>query len=231
MVDYRLNPNKSTTGHKHEDLLPSVEAMMFADEILMKPKTWGSGVGTPHSWNMYLGLKMIKSLGFEYVFNINGDIIMEKPEGVTKLFEILGDNDIISCEYTPGRYLGTMVWLAKIDVAVELWDKNFRNLYRNNLGNAEARMGIFADQMKLKVSPVKNPADHHFKDWTHNNTFRNVIGLRHLHAEHKVRRWEKMIPIEEKFFDKKFLNTHEQRTLQKYWATKEERFLEAWWGK
>lgn len=218
-------------NHKHENLLPSVRALMFADEILMKPKTWGSGVGVPHSWNMYLGLKMLKALGFEYVFNINGDIIMEKPEGIDKLFEILGDSDIISCEHHPAKYLGTMVWLAKIDVAIDMWDWNFKNLYRNNIGNAEARMGIYANRVGLKVVKVKNPADHHFKDWTHKNTFRNIIGLRHLHAEHKVRRWDKKPPVEEKYFDKTFLNAHEQATLLKYWKTNKEKHLKAWWGK
>lgn len=218
-------------NHKHENLLPSVEALMYADEILFKPKTWGSGVGIPHSWNMFLGLKMIKALGFEYVFNTNGDCIMEKPEGVDVLFERLGDSDIIACEYHPGRYMGTMAWLAKIDVALKLWELNFDNLYRNNMGNAEARMGMFANNLKLNVVSVKNPSDHHFKDWTHKNTFRNVLGIRHLHAEHKVRRWEKKPPVEEKYFDKAFLNNHEQSTLLKYWKTKDEKYLKAWWGK
>jgi hypothetical protein len=218
-------------NHKHENLLPSVEALMYADEIVMKPKTWGSGVGTPHSWNMYLGLKMIKSLGFPYVFNTNGDCIMEKPEGVDELFKMLGDADIISCEYHPGKYLGTMAWLSKTDVALSMWEKNFENMYRNGLGNAEARMGIFAKQMKLKVVPVVNPSDHHFKDWTHKNTFRDILGIRHLHAEHKVRRWENKEPIEEKYFDKSFLNTHELNTLAKYWNTKDKKYLKAWWGK
>lgn len=214
---------------KHENILPSVEALMFADEILMKPKTWGSGVGTPHSWNMYLGLKMIHSLGFKYVFNVNGDIILEKPEGVAKLREKLGDNDVIACEYHPNRYLGTMVWLCKTDIAMKLWEMNMEKMYQQNFGNAEARMGIFAKRLNLKVTPVQNPADHHFKDWTHNNTFRNMLGLRHLHAEHKVRRWDKKEPIEEKYFDKKFLNGHERKTLARYWETGDKIFLKNWW--
>ena len=99
------------------------------------------------------------------------------------------------------------------------------------MGNAEARMGMFARDLNLKVVPVKNPSDHHFKDWNHKNTFRNVLGIRHLHAEHKVRRWEKKLPVEEKYFDKAFLNTHEQKTLLKYWKTKDKTHLKNWWGK
>ena len=106
---------------------------------------------------------------------------------------------------------------------------NFEKLYQQNFGNAEARMGIFAKRLKLNVIKVKNPADHHFKDWTHKNTFREVIGLRHLHAEHKVRRWQKTEPVEEKYFDKRFLNAHEQNTLLNYWKTGDKKFLEKWW--
>ena len=215
--------------HKHADLLPSVKTLMYADQIVMKPKTWGSGVGVPHSWNMYLGLKMLKSLGFSHVFNTNGDCVLEKPEGVDKLFDMLGDGDMIACEYHPGRYLGTMTWLAKLDVALKMWEMNMDKLYQQNFGNAEARMGIFAKKLKLKIIPVTNPSDHHFKDWTHQNTFRDVVGIRHLHAEHKVRRWEKKDPVEQKYFDKQFLNGHERNTLLKYWETGDKKFLEQWW--
>ena len=216
-------------NHKHSDLLPSVKTLMYADQILIKPKTWGSGVGIPHSWNMFLGLKTLKSLGFEYVFNINGDCIMEKPDGVDKLFEMLGNADIIACEYHKDKYLGTMAWLAKMDVALKMWEMNMEKLYQQNFGNAEARMGIFAKQLNLKVIPVDNPSDHHFKDWNHKNTFREILGIRHLHAEHKVRRWEKKEPIEEKYFDKNFLNGHEQKTLLKYWETGNRNFIKEWW--
>jgi len=209
---------------------PNAKTLLLADYISVKHKTWGSGVGIPHSFNMWYGLKMVKALGFDYVFNINGDCVMEKPEGLGKLKEMLGMADIISCEYHPGRYIGTMAWLAKTDVAVKLWDMNMENLYRNNLGNAEARMGIFANRLNLDVVPVKNPSDHHFKDWTHDNTFRKVLGIRHLHAEHKVRRWNKKEPIEEHFCEKQYLNLHEKNSLEKYWKTGDRKYLEKWWS-
>ena len=124
-------------------------------------------------------------------------IFLERPEGVDELFEMVKKEnaDIIACEYHPGRYLGTMVWLAKIDPALAMWEENMKRLYQINFGNAEARFGKFADTQKLKVIPVKNPSDHHFKDWKHNNTFRKILGLRHLHAEHKDRRIRRDLPV------------------------------------
>ena len=61
------------------------------------------------------------------------------------------------------------------------------------------------------------------------STWYNTIGLRHLHAEHKIRRWKKKEPVERKYFDEKFLTPYERNTLLKYWNTKEKRFLKAWW--
>jgi len=215
--------------------MPSVPTLMLADEILMKPKTWGSGVGIPHSWNMMLGLNMLRSLGFKYVYNINGDCIMERPEGVHELLKMVKKQgaDIIACEYHKGKYLGTMAWLAKLDIAAEMWEKNFRRMYQQNFGNAEARMGIFAKQMNLKVIPVKNPEDHHFKPPGTKGTFRKILGIRHLHAEHKVRRTLRMEPVEEKYFehgpDNLFINGHERNTLLKYWKTGDKQYLKAWW--
>jgi len=141
--------------------------------------------------------------------------------------------DIIACEYHKGKYLGTMAWLAKLDIAAEMWEKNFRRMYQQNFGNAEARMGIFAKQKNLKVIPVKNPEDHHFKPPGTKGTFRKILGIRHLHAEHKVRRTLRMEPVEEKYFehgpDNLFINGHERNTLLKYWKTGDKQYLKAWW--
>jgi len=216
--------------------MPSAQTIMEADEIVIKHKSWGSGVGIPHSWNMYYGLHMMQSLGFKYVYNINGDCIMEKPEGVDKLLNMLKekDADIISCEYHPGRYLGTMAWVCKMDVAVKMWDMNLERMYQFNYGNAEARMGLFAKNLGLKVISVENPEDHHFKPPGVKGTFRKILGLRHLHAEHKVRKMLKMKPVDQKYFeigkDNIYLNTHEQNTLIPYWKTGDKSHLKKWWG-
>jgi hypothetical protein len=213
--------------------LPSISSLMLADEILIKHKTWSSGVAIPHFWNMWYGLRMLKSLGFKYVFNINGDCIMEKPEGIEEIIKILGENDIISCEYHKNSYIGTMSWLAKMDAAVQIWDLNLERAYEFNLGNAEGRFAIFAKALGHKVVDVENPEDHHFKPPGTKGTWRHILGFRHFHAEHKVRRWAKMEPIEKQYFDLsqnyQYLNQHERNTLVKYWETNDKKYLELWW--
>lgn len=225
---------------RHETRLPTPVTMMLADSFVMKHKTWGSGVGIPHAWNMWYGLKMLKAMGFDYVFNLNGDCILEKPENFPKLVEMLGTADIISCEFIPKKkYLGTMAWLAKLDVALEVWEQYIKTLYHFNIGNAEARMGRHLIDRKYQIIPVRNPYEAHFKPFPHETetdsaTFRTLLGLRHLHAEHKVRRDQKMEPVPGEYCEygpsMQFMNGFEQRTIVKYWETGERQYLEAWWN-
>jgi len=223
---------------KIETRMPSVEALCLADYISIKPKTWGSGVGIPHAWNMFFGLKMLQALGFEYIFNLNGDCVLEKPENFHIIREMLGGNDLISCEYIPEKkYCGTMSFLCKTKILMEIWEEYIEKLYFFNIGNAERRMGEWVAKKKAKVVLVENPEDAHFKPIPgadKKGTWRKVLGLRHLHAEHKIRRVLKLDPIEKKYFDygpnMLFMNEHERRTIVEYHKTGDHKYLEAWWG-
>jgi len=219
-----------------ERRMPTAETFMIADAMVMKHKTWGGGVGIPHAWNMFYGLRLLESFGFDYVFNLNGDCIMEKPENFPKLIELLGDADIIACESIPEKkYCGTMAWLAKMDVAASIWNEYIEKLYHFNIGNAERRMGEWLHRQNKKIVPVNNPDEAHFKPpGSENATFRTLLGMRHLHVEHKVRRTLKMEPIEKKYFEVgpeyAFISGHDHKTLFKYWDTGDKKFLEEWWG-
>jgi len=226
-----------------ERRMPSTATLMKADALMMKHKTWASGVGIPHAWNMWYGLKMLWSMGFEYVFNLNGDCILEKPENFYMLFEMLEYHDMVTCEYIPKKnYAGTMAWLTKIDIAMDIWDTYVRKIYTFNVGNAEARMGKHCHENGYRIRIVDNPYEAHFKcfppgdeknEITERSTFRKHFGLRHLHAEHKVRRDFRMEPVERKYCDfgpnMIFLNRSEQTTLVPYWETGDKKYLEGWW--
>lgn len=217
-------------NQKIELRYPNAKTLNLPDYISVKHKSWGSGVAIPHSWNMWYSLHAAKSFGFKYVFNLNGDCIMEKPEGVHKLRGMMEDYDAVSCEYIEGRYFGTMAYLSKIDPMITMWDMNLERMYQYNIGNAEGRLGRFSKELNMKIVEVENPEDHHFKPPGVKGSFREWIGLRHLHAEHKVRRWNKMDPVQMHYCEIEYLNAHEQKTLLKYWQTGDKKYLEAWWN-
>ena len=216
-------------NQKIETRYPNTKTLMLADYISVKHKTWGSGVGIPHSWNMWYALHAAKSFGFEYVFNLNGDCIMENPAGVHLLRELMNKYDAVTCEWVEGRYFGTMAYMSKIDPMITMWDMNLERLYQFNIGNAEGRLGRFSKEIGMEIKPVENPEDHHFKPPGTKGSFRDWIGLRHLHAEHKVRRWNKMEPVEMKYCEIEYLNQHEKNTLLKYWKTGDKKYLEGWY--
>lgn len=216
--------------------MPHAEIFMMVDSFFMKHKTWHSGVGVPHAWNMYYGLQFLKAMGFKYVFNLNGDCILERPEGVEEIFQQLKDEDadIITCEYFPERrYAGTMSWLSKMDLAHDIWTEYMDELYCAR-GNGEARFGQGIVKRNAKWLPVENPEDSHFKPPGVKGTWRTQLGLRHLHAEYKVRRAQHMEPIEQKYVDPGpdmlYFNGLERKVFPEYWKTGNMKIIEeGWW--
>ena len=66
---------------------------------------------------------------------------------------------------------------------------------------------------------------------TERGTWGEILGFRHLAGEHKLRRMKRIIPVEEKYFDKEYLGG-EKNVLEEYWKTKDIKILEnCWWDK
>jgi len=216
-------------GHSLDTLLPKSATLKLADHLCFKPRTFHSGVGVPHMWNMLFAVNQAKELGFEYIFCINGDFIMERPENFEKLREMMGDGDMFPLAWNPKKpSCGTAAFIAKTEHQVKFWKEYAETMYQN-IGNAEARLGKFYIKNKLKVVHFEpGPLSHQMPN--PKSTWYNTIGLRHLHAEHKIRNWTKQEPIEEKYFDKEYFPPPGKHILEKYWRSGDKKFLQQWWG-
>ncbi len=212
-----------------QKILPPNDVMAMFDYISLKPKTFHSGVTIPHMWNMLFAVNQAYVLGYDYIFCINGDFIMEKPGNFPKLRELMGDADIYPLAWNPNKpSCGTAAFIAKTEPQLFFW-RDFAHTMMKPMGNAEARMGRFYKTNNLKVHHDKpGPLAHQMPQ--PQSTWYKLIGLRHLHAEHKVRRWEKREPVEEKYFDKRYFIGNEKNTLGKYWETGDKKFLKMWWS-
>ena len=210
-------------------LLPPNDVLAMVDYVSMKPKTFHSGVTIPHMWNMLFAVNQAYILGFEYIFCMNGDFIMERPENFEQLRKLMGDADIYPLAWNPNKpSCGTAAFIAKTEIQVDFWKEFARTLHKP-MGNAEARLGRYYKQNKLNVfhdSP--GPMPHQMPQ--PKSTWYKTVGLRHLHAEHKIRRWQHEEPIEEKYCDKRFLNGNEQKSVAQYWKTGDKKYLKQWWG-
>jgi hypothetical protein len=210
-------------------LLPYPDVMTLADYVSIKPKTFHSGVTIPHMWNMLFAVNQALVLGFEYTFSINGDFIMERPEEFEKLREMMGNADCFPLAWNPNKpSCGTAALIIKTKPFYEFWVEFARTLYQPK-GNAEARLGRFLQTNKLEVKHFEpGPLPHQMPNSS--STWYNTVGLRHLHAEHKIRRWNKMEPVEEKYCDVRYLNGNEKKSLLQYWKTNDKKFLKMWWS-
>lgn len=224
------NPfHKGLSTHPMPKILPPNDVLALADYISIKPKTFHSGVTIPHMWNMIFAVNQAYIMGFDYILCINGDFIIEHPKNFDKLRALMGDADMYPLAWNPNKpSCGTAAFIAKLEPQVRFWREFARTLHKP-LGNAEARLGKFYKENNLKVHH-DNPGPLTHRMPQPESTWYKLVGLRHLHAEHKVRRWEQMEPVEEKYFDKRFFVNREQTTLGKYWETGDKKFLRMWWS-
>ncbi|MHA1817081.1 MAG: hypothetical protein ACTSX1_13855 [Candidatus Heimdallarchaeaceae archaeon] len=224
------NPyHKGQVGRPTDQLLPPNDVMALADYISVKPKTLHSGVTVPHMWNMVFAVNQAFALGFEYIFCVNGDFIMERPQNFQQLRDMMGDADIFPLAWNHKKpSCGTAAFIAKIDPQVKFW-REFANTLHQPKGNAEARLGRFYIENKLKVfhnssGPMSHQMPNKNSDWY------NTVGLRHLHAENKLRRWTNKPPVEKQYFDQRFMTPNERRCLTAYWKDGDVKNLKNWWG-
>ena len=218
-----------------DNILPPPDVLSLADSVVFKHRSYHPSVGIPHLWNMVYGLKLLKGFGFKYVYNINGDCIMEKPEGFPEILEMLGNNDIISNHWEPERrYAGTMGFVSKIDLAEKVFVKYAEDMHMG-LGTTEGRLAKYILENDVKITPVKSPVHDRYKlPWPEGDWYR-ILGFRHLHAEHKVRQANHLEPVEAEYMElgpnNSYVGKFYMDTVYKYQQTGDKQFLEKWWNK
>lgn len=221
------------------DILPARDVFDMIDCFVMSHnQSWG-GVLYPYFWLLKFGLSAMAD--FEYVWCANGDCILEKPEGFPQLIDMLGDSDIMGVGWEGSEerpIFNTTAFLAKTKAARAIM-KHFQDhftpfemfeKYTQEFGNCEGRFGRAIKDLGLKeVRVEKNP----FNTQLHvkGGTFYDVVGFRHIHAEHSYAYQHREIPPEVKWFDERFIGDEFKR-IKAYWETKDISILEnEWWAK
>jgi hypothetical protein len=198
----------------------------------------------PQFWHYRNGMDLILSTNTKYVFTIGADCILERPEGLAELLKILGDGDILSSSTKNikhgGPFCGTKSFIATKEAFRKIVDY-LQTLFVpfKDIGNMETRFGMAIRDLQLKEVIVPElPADDQFahsydKDGNciERGTWGKILGFRHLSGEHKIRKQNKIISVEEKYFDKEYMSGFEKEVLGKYWQTKDMKILEQWWAK
>ena len=221
----------------HDKFMPANDVMKHIDTFIMPHhQVWG-GVLYPWFWLMKFGVDSMQS--FEYIYCINSDFILEKPEGFEELFKMIGDADIMTCgpDYDSPPATATSGLIAKAGALKAImkhiqdhfipWDVYEK--YTQDFGNAEGRFGRAIKDLGLKQVRVKPPSDDMLKV-PGQGTWYDLVGLRHIHAEHNYSQRNKKLPPELKYFDPRFM-CDEYRFIKEYWETKDIKVLDNWWTK
>jgi hypothetical protein len=225
----------------HDAFLPSKEVMNDVDLFLMPHhQVWG-GVMYPWFWLMKWGVASMEQ--FEYIYCINGDFVLEKPEGFPKLMEMLGDADIMS--YGPSTERSESTCFIAKTAAIKKIMQHFQDhfipwdvyeKYTQEYGNAESRFARAIKELGLKavsVEPGKcpnhNPCEQLHQPGT--GTWYDVVGLRHIHGELGFAYRYKSIPPPLKYMDERIMGSHDLTFLKLYEETGDPKVLEEWWAK
>ncbi|MBU2052448.1 hypothetical protein KKH13_04565 [Patescibacteria group bacterium] len=220
---------------EYKDWMPAQDVMYDVDTFIMTHhQTWG-GVSYPYMWILKLASGL--AVHFEHVLCVNGDCIIEKPEGFPALMELLGDADFMSSGPALERGIGTAGFLCKstalIKIAAHLIDHvvPFEEYEKStqDFGNTEGRLAVAVRELGLKQVIVEAP----FNEQLHipgTGAWYKTIGFRHIHGEHNYAHRYKAIPPEPHYFDERFMGD-EYKQIKEYWETKDTSILENWWAK
>ena len=225
----------------HDKFLPAKDVMHDVDLFLMPHhQVWG-GVMYPFFWLMKWGVDAMQS--FEYIYCINGDFVIEKPEGLPKLLELLGDGDYLS--YGPSSdTTESSCFIAKTSAIKRImqhfqdhfipWDTYEK--YTQEFGNCEARFARAIRELGLKVvraepgrCPSHNPCEQLHQSGY--GTWYDLLGFRHIHGELGYAYRYKGIPPSSKYLDERYTSSNDLDAIKKFEETGDIKYIEEWWAK
>jgi len=222
-------------------VLPRPIHYLLAHAVVVKHKTYEADKRTGWYWDVKYAQSIINGFtNIKYVYCTNGDCILEKPEGMDKLKEILGEGDFISGQSTPGGTIHTADVLYKVDAFNKIMDYMTERMKVCIMGSQSPECLLRDAVTTLKLNevfaqqPLKEDGE---IDWycTQNlpSTFKDVLGFRNLYAELEYRENNGLEPLDKKFFDSynnwMYLRSEWQISLCKYYETGDRRYLQMWW--
>jgi hypothetical protein len=224
----------------YNDFMPDKEILDKVDLFFMAHKqSWGD-TDYPFFWGLKWGASLLRQ--FDYVYCVNGDFILENPEGFNKVLSLLGNNDIMTCgpdienditEIATGAFVVRSKALIDIMDYVQdcyiPFDNYEKNVYA--LPNIETRMYVAINNLGLKKLSVSKPLIWDEAVFSP-GTWHEMVGMRHIHGEVDYAIKTKGIPPHYKYLEEKYLlPVYDYKRIKEYWDTEDEGVLKKWWLK
>ena len=233
--------NPEVKDMNYNSVLPAKDVMDSVDTFLVPHhQNWG-GVLYPYFWLLKFGANLMRD--FKYIYCANGDMVLEKPEGFSELLKRFEGYDIWSTGpdimEEKKQLFNTTGFICKTEALIAIMKHFEQHLlpfenyekYTQEFGNTEGRFGRAIKELglKCKQSNPKPTTEQLF----HNDgigEWQELLGFRHIHAEHNYAYRYKGIPPEPKYFDTRYIGG-EIEIIKEYWETKDMSILKNWWAK
>jgi hypothetical protein len=226
--------------------LPNPLHYLLAHAVVVKHKTYDADKRTGWYWDVKYAQAIINGFkNFKYVYVTNGDCIIEKPDGIWKLPEILGDGDMMSGQSTPGGTIHTADMFLKIDCFNKIMDYMSERM-RFPINGSQSPEGMLreaVDKLDIKETFVKqaiNPNDgsvDYYSIYNADSTWKEVLGYRNIYHSFEYHEnnglepvgFDKYVDPWNDYFYVNHIRQSWYNTIVQYWKTGDKRYLCKFW--
>jgi len=223
--------------------LPRPIHYLLAHSVVFKHRTYDADKRVGWYWSVRHAQALIRQLpNIKYVYCTNGDCVLEKPEALSSLPEILKDGDLMSGQSQPGGTIHTACVYYKVEAFHRIMDymadKHEHSIMAD--WSPERLLREAVDALNLKETRVQNPLDStgdidFYCKEAAPSTWKDVLGFHNLYHEQEYRENNGLEPIDKKYFDsfENYISFRDdwRETICRYYATGDRRYLMMWWDR
>lgn len=224
--------------------LPNMQHYILANSVVMKHITYDSNKRNGWFWDVYYAQGILKQFpNIKNIYMTNGDCLIEKPEGMKGIIDLLGDADLMA-----GQNNGEIIHTADVIFKSEAFHRIFEYMYELMrvpvLGSRSPELMLreAVDTLKLKAKiPPKQPIASDgtvdmYSCFNQDSTWKEILGFRNLFAEYETagNTGKEMLFLKDyvdDFMDWLYWGGEEKETICQYWRTGDRRYLMQFWDR
>ena len=220
---------------------------LLAHSVVVKHKTYDADKRTGWFWDVKYAQSIVNGFkNIKYVYCTNGDCIIERPQGLNELKDILGDGDLISGQSMPGGTIHTANVFYKVEAFKKIMNYMSDRMQCSVMASqspeallrdavTELKLNeVFAEQPIIKEGPHAGTIDY-YCTLNLDSTWKRVLGFRNLYGEFEYRENNGLEPLPAEYLDPyrdwMYFRDDWRATVCKYYETKDRRYLMMFWDR
>lgn len=221
-------------------MFPTPDHYLLAHAQVMKHITYDADKRNGWLWSMRYAQGILRNFrNIKHVYHSNGDCVLERPEGMSELVEMLGENDLMSGQQDQDL-IHTAAVLWKADAFHRAFDWMAEEMRIPVMGSHSPEVMIREACQSLGLKVAVAPEQPKDKDGTIDvycrydqpSTWKTVLGFRNLFASYETAGNEGREPTLGQYADLSqdaiYWSGEEKETIVNFWKTGDRRYLWMW---